>query len=271
MRLARLIWMGRVRITLIEKLESDLLQYIVDNHKQPGDRLASLDMLSDTLGISTGKLREQLEVARSLGLVEVKPRTGIRLAPYDFFPAVRLSLLYAVSQNPALFESFSDLRDTVESDFFEAAVAKLTPEDLSHLQDLVERAWAKLQGEPSHIPHKEHRQLHMTLFSQLANPFVQGLLEAYWEAYEAVGYTQLTEYEYLRTVWTYHENIVNAIIAGDIQKAHELQDEHIKLRPHQHKVSQRPAPAQQVSNRTEREISRPREIQEQPMKAAIYP
>jgi len=139
------------------------------------------------------------------------------------------------------------------------------------LQDLVERAWAKLQGEPSHIPHKEHRQLHMTLFSQLANPFVQGLLEAYWEAYEAVGYTQLTEYEYLRTVWTYHENIVNAIIVGDIQKAHELQDEHIKLRPHQHKVSQRPVPVPQVSNRAEREISRPREIQEQPMKAAIYP
>lgn len=150
--------------------------------------------------------------------------------------------------------------------FFEAAVTKLTPEDHIHLQDLVERAWAKLQGEPSHIPHKEHRQLHMTLFGRLANPFVQGLLQAYWEAYEAVGYTQLTEYEYLRTVWTYHENIVNAIIAGDIQKAHALQDEHIKLRPHQHKVAQRP-----VSPRTEREISRPKEIQEQPMKAAIYP
>lgn len=32
--------------TVIEKLESDLLQYIVESKKQPGERLSSLDELS---------------------------------------------------------------------------------------------------------------------------------------------------------------------------------------------------------------------------------
>jgi len=222
---------------VVEKLESDLMQHIVETKLQPGDRLSKLDELSDTLGISTGKLREQLEVARSLGLVEVKPKVGIRLAEFDFLPAVRFSLLYALSIEPALFEDFSRLRDNIEFGFFREGVALLTPEDHATLKTLIAQAWAKLNGQPIHIPHREHRELHMTFYHRLNNPFVLGLLEAYWEAYEAVGYTMLSEYDYLCRVWTYHENIINAIIENDIDLAYKLLVEHTQLRPHKQRHS----------------------------------
>ena len=74
--------------SLQDNLDSDLLRYILSKGCQPGDRLPSLEDLSTELKISTGKLREQLEVARALGLVEVRPRTGIRIAEYDFSIAV---------------------------------------------------------------------------------------------------------------------------------------------------------------------------------------
>jgi DNA-binding FadR family transcriptional regulator len=220
---------------VVEKLESDLLQYIVESKKQPGDRLSSLDELSAELKISTGKLREQLEVARSLGLVEVKPRTGIKLSPYDFFPAVRFSLLYALATDPSHFDEFSSLRDHIEFGYFEQAVNLLTEEDHKQLSALVRSAWSKLDGNPIHIPHKEHRELHMTIFRRLENPFVQGVLEAYWEAYEAVGFSVLSEYNYLRKVWTYHESIVDAIIDGRVDEAKKLLTEHTSLRPHTQK------------------------------------
>jgi DNA-binding FadR family transcriptional regulator len=220
---------------VVEKLESDLLQYIVESKLQPGSKLSSLDKISAELKISTGKLREQLEVARTLGLVEVKPKTGIKISVYDFFPAVRLSLLYALSTEASLFEEFSSLRDHIEFGYFEQAVDLLTAEDHQHLTDLVQNAWRKLDGNPIHIPHKEHRELHMTLFRRLENPFVQGVLEAYWEAYEAVGFSVLSEYNYLRTVWTYHESIVNAIIEGNVSEAKALLIKHTSLRPHTQK------------------------------------
>ena len=47
--------------------------------------------------------------------------------------------------------------------------------------------------------------------------FVKGLLEAYWEAYEAVGLSLFSDYYYLREVWTYHQGIVDAILAGDLR------------------------------------------------------
>ncbi len=45
-------------------------------------------------------------------------------------------------------------------------------EDHAELLDLVRRAFQKLDGSPVQIPHMEHRQLHLLLYSRLNNPFV---------------------------------------------------------------------------------------------------
>jgi len=209
--------------------DSDLINYIVEHDLQPGDQLPPLDKLSSELKISTGKLREQLEVARVMGFVEVKPRTGIRVIEFSFFPAVRFSLLYSLAHDRKQFESFSELRNHVEFAFFHEAVSLLTNEDCDHLKMLVERAWARLEGNPIRIPHPEHRDLHLTIFKRLDNPFVRGVLEAYWDAYESEGYSVFSDYDYLHEVWTYHEGIVNAIIAGDVDEAYRLLVQHTKL------------------------------------------
>ncbi len=89
----------------MRKHDSDLLNYIAENSASFAERQTQpLDQLSEHLGISTGKLREQLEVARAIGIVEVTPKTGIRLTEYNFTPAVRFSLLYALSQDHTLFD-----------------------------------------------------------------------------------------------------------------------------------------------------------------------
>ncbi len=209
--------------------QSDLLRYIASHDFQPGDRIPSLEELSLELKLSIGKLREQLEVARMLGLVDVKPRAGIRLEEYTFLPAVRLSLLYALANDRTYFQSFSALRTHLEAAFWHEAVALLTPADHAHLQNLVRHAWAKLDGQPIQIPHTEHRDLHLTIFGRLANPFVKGLLEAYWEAYEAVGLSVYSDYQYLREVWTYHARIVEALVAHNYDEGYRLLVEHTTL------------------------------------------
>ena len=213
----------------LDKLDSDLLRYISSNGHQPGDRLPALDDLSSQLGISVGKLREQLEGARILGLVEVRPRTGIKLEAYSFTPAVRASLLFALACNPQQFEKFSDLRNHIEFNYFYEATAKLTQEDLINLKNIVDSAKAKLQGKLILIPDIEHRELHLTLFKRLDNPFVIGLLESYWDAYDAVGLNVYADISYLTDVWRYHERIVEALLANDRDEAYCMLVQHTKL------------------------------------------
>ncbi len=207
---------------LVDKLDSELLRYIVASGRQPGEPLPSLERLSAELKLSIGKLREQLQVARALGFVEVRTNTGIRISEYSFLAAVRYSLLYALANDPSQFTAFGELRNHIEAAFWHEAVACLTPDDFAELRRLVAAAWEKLNGHPVQIPHAEHRSLHLTIFKHLDNAFVKGLLEAYWEAYEAVGLSVFSDYQYLREVWTYHEGIVNALEAGDPEEGHRL-------------------------------------------------
>jgi DNA-binding FadR family transcriptional regulator len=212
-------------------LDSDLLNYLVKHGFQPGDRLPSINELQETdhLGVSASKIREQLEVARALGLVEVRTKTGTRLQEYSFAPAVRLSLFFALSTNLHYFEQFSALRTHLEVAFWNEACALLTDEDTAEMRAYIEAARAKLNDRWIHIPYQEHRAFHMTVFRHLDNPFVKGLLEAYWDAYEAVEVNRYADYAYLQEVWNYHERILNAICAGDFEAAKTAFIEHTRL------------------------------------------
>lgn len=217
-----------------KSLDSDLLDYIVEQRCQQGDQLPPLNELSDTLGINVGKLREQLEVARSLGMVEVRPRTGVRLKAYDFLPAVRLSLLFAIAMDKTqYFETFTELRNHIEVAFWNEAAARLTPEDRAGLRALVNSAWAKLNNVPFiQIPHNEHRKFHMGIFARLENPFVIGLLEAYWEAYEAVELNTYADLHYWQEAWKYHERILEHIENEEYDAAKEAFIAHTRLLRH---------------------------------------
>jgi DNA-binding FadR family transcriptional regulator len=214
---------------MVSMIESDFLRYLLTQNCEPGARLPSLEEISAQTGISIGKLREQLEVARALGLVEVGPRRGIRCRSYEFLPAVRLSLMVALSLDRHAFRAFSALRMHLENAFWDEAVALLEDDDKAYLQELVSRARAKLNHDRIQIPHPEHRELHLAVFRRLDNPFVRGLLEAYWDAYEAVELNTYADYRYLQEVWIYHERIVAAICAGDIAGSKVLLAEHHHL------------------------------------------
>jgi len=213
-------------------LASEFLQYLAThkNGNDDPDRLPSLGDLSAQIGISVPKLREQMEAARHMGLVEARPRTGIRRKPYTF--SATPSLLYAVALDPANFRAFSELRNRLEAAFWTEAVQALTLEDHMELQTCVALAWEKLNGTPVRIPHPEHRKLHLAIFARLENPFVRGLIEAYWEAYEAVELDSYADYTYLQEVWGYHQRVVEAILQGDVEASRQTFIEHTGLLRH---------------------------------------
>lgn len=210
---------------------SEFLRYLA-SHEEIENGLPSLKKLSEELGVSVASLREQLEVARSLGLVEVRPRTGMRRKPYSFAPAVRQSLDYAIAVDKDHFLAFADLRQHIETAYWHEAVKTLTPEDHEILKQLLSRAWDKLHGSPIEIPHPEHRELHLTIYRRLDNPFVAGLLQSYWDAYEAVGLNFFTDYDYLTQVWTYHQKMVDAICTNDADAGYKALTEHTDLIHH---------------------------------------
>ena len=211
---------------------SEFLRYLAV-HEEAENKLPSLSDLSRELGLSVASLREQLEVARALGLVEVRPRLGTRRRTYSFTPAVRQSLRYALALNDEHFRKYSELRNHVEFAFWYEAVEKLTGGDKAELRAIVARAWEKLRRAQIQVPHEEHRNLHLLVYSRLENPFVTGILEAYWDAYESVGLNVFAGgYDYLQEVWQYHEQMVEGICNCDFEAGYEALVNHTDLLHH---------------------------------------
>ena len=203
-----------------------LLSYLATKAKNKETKVGTLNELSETLHLSTASLREQLEVARILGMVDIKPGKGISLNSFSLRPAIRYSVGYAIAIDPAEFFTFSDLRNHIEAAYWHQAVTLLTDQDFQKLEQIIQIANDKLEDVPIKIPHLEHRELHLILFSRLGNPFVNGILEAFWELYEVVGFDLYSDYVYLKEVWQYHEKIVDAIGRDDYDAGYRYLLEH---------------------------------------------
>jgi DNA-binding FadR family transcriptional regulator len=226
------IYMLRERVT---HDTSEFLRYLA-THPEAENGIPPLAGLSRELGLSLAALREQLEVARALGLVDVRPRTGTRRRPYSFTPAVRQSLMYALALQDSHFEKFAALRNHIEVAFWDEATRRLTDSDKAAMQALIAGARGKLTSPSVQVPHEEHRALHLLIFSRLENPFVTGILEAYWDMYEAVGLNLYSgDMAYLNEVWDYHARMVDCICAADYAGGREALVAHVGL------LMQRPA------------------------------
>jgi DNA-binding FadR family transcriptional regulator len=208
---------------------SEFMRYLASQPEADGG-LPSMPDLGRELGLGLPTVREQVQIARALGLVDVRPRTGTRRRPYSFTPAVSLSLTYAIALNDAYFDQFASLRNHLETVYWDEAVRRLTDEDKVGLRELIVRAREKLATSPPQVPHEEHRSLHLAIFARLDNPFVIGLLEAYWEMYEAVGLNLYSgDMNYLNEVWGYHARMVEGICSGDFDAGRRALIEHVDL------------------------------------------
>ncbi len=213
----------------LQKLQSKFLHYLIENNIQPGENLPPINNIAKELEMSPGKVRENLEVARQLGFVSVKPRVGIVRQPLRFAPSILQTMLFGLGTGEVEFSQLSQLRQIIEAGFWDEAVSQLQPEDITKLKSIIEEAWKKLRGTPVHVPNSEHRALHLLIFSRLQNPLVQGILSTYWDAYDASELTRFAKYQYWLDVWEYHERIVCSLEKKEFDKSKQLLIKHFAL------------------------------------------
>jgi len=209
-----------------------ILQYLIAEGPKEGQEAVKLPPLGDLakkLGVSRGKLREDLITAQAYGLIEMRPGDGTYIQPFDFYAAIRPAVLYSIACDKHNFDRFYRLRAQLELAFWEQAVTQLEQDDLDVLKQVVHQAEQKLSGQPIEIPHREHRELHLRIFSHLDNPFVVGLLQAYWDAYEAVELHRYFDLSYYQEMWSSHRLLVEALERHDYEASRNILQEHFRI------------------------------------------
>jgi len=228
-------------MTLQYPLLSEFLIYLASLPEDTNHKIPSLIQLSKQLGISVATLREQLEEARSLGLVEVRPKSGIKKLPYDFSTAIKPGLIYAVRAGSLSYHQFADLRRHLECAYFIEAAQTLTPADIERLTVLITCARAGFKTIPGRVPSQEHRDFHLTIYKNLKNEYLNGVLDAFWEVYHLSGMEIYPDVTYIDRVWQYHERIVDEIRSKNYSLGLSLLTEHMDLANQREKTIPRSA------------------------------
>ena len=207
---------------------SPILKFIADATRQD-EPIPSISELSSQLGISTASVREQLEVPKELGFVEVRTRTGIQKHNFCLTRPLTLSMTYGMRVDPELFHEYASIRRQLEIVYWYEACALLEKSHIQELQELVERANWKINQNPVVIPMMEHRKFHLTIYRPLNNRVLNSVLETYWDLYEDSRIYFYRNHEYLESVWSYHRQMLEAIASKAYEKGYEARVTHFDL------------------------------------------
>jgi len=218
-------------INQINKMKNSnlaLLSYLALNAKE-GKSIPSIAQLSEDLGLSTSAVREQLEVARQLELVEVKTKTGIQTTAFSAAPAICLAYRYGLEMQPELIWDLLSVRQHLELSFWQEAVVNLTKKDVDYLAEIVDIAFKKINNRPVIIPIEEHKEFHLAIYRPLGNSFLQSIMESYWNISIETGIHNLTDKTYLQNVWTYHQKMQQAIATKEYDLGYQALITHFEL------------------------------------------
>jgi DNA-binding FadR family transcriptional regulator len=208
---------------------SPFMKYLASIPAETACRLPPLTQLSKQLNISVASLREQMEVARIMGLIEVHPRTGIQKVKFSFTHTMVMGLMYGNEAGEESFQQISDLRKHIEAAYWQEAASQLTTTHLEQLNHIVSKAFQKLHSRPPQIPVEEHKAFHLVMYQKIDNPYVQGILESYWIIYELTGMAVYADLQYLEQVWLYHKRMVEALSKSEFEVGYRIFLEHIDL------------------------------------------
>ena len=108
--------------------KSDLLDYLAEAQRAKSP-IPSIAELSKVLGISVASVREQLEVARTLGFVDVKPKVGIQSRVFSMNQLLELGVTFGAKMRPDL-PSFAGFAEAPGNQLLVQAAPLLTSQDV---------------------------------------------------------------------------------------------------------------------------------------------
>ncbi|MBZ0294440.1 MAG: FCD domain-containing protein [Anaerolineae bacterium] len=194
-------------------------QYIIEESLQPGDQLPSEAQMVEELGVGRGSVREAIKILQSLGIVEIQRGNGLYLREYNFDPLLAI-LVYGMRYEPRMFNELGQIRIWIESSIMDEVVAKITPDDLAELEQIMADWEAEIRAQRP--PQASDEAFHAVLYRQVNNQTLNKLLQAFWLAFAELAdpdapFNEREQRIHLRD----HQAILDAIKAGDVALARQ--------------------------------------------------
>ena len=204
-------------------VQESLRDYIESNGLKAGDPLPPETFLAQQLGVGRNSVREAIKALESLGILETRRGVGVFVKEFSFQPLLD-NLAYGLGDSLRDIEELREIRRVLETGLIGKTIAQISEADIAELRAVTERMRQRAERNESFV--EEDQQFHELLFRCQNNRMLNGLIEVFWRAfYKASDFANLTNADPLST-WRDHHEIVEAIVARDVERARTRLDEH---------------------------------------------
>ncbi|KKO77485.1 GntR family transcriptional regulator [Corynebacterium minutissimum] len=195
-------------------------KFIQDNALKPGDTLPTESELCAELGFSRSSVREAIRILTTLDIVEVRHGTGTFVSGTSLKALVQGLIFRATldaDDNLETLRNVVEIRQAIDLAIGQEITTKPDPSKLDQLSAIVEKMSAKREQGLNFA--EEDREFHQVLLSEIDNPIIRELNDAFWQVHmNVIPLRKLEEpQDFSRTVRA-HQDIVDALQDNDLKK-----------------------------------------------------
>ncbi|MGM9967519.1 FadR/GntR family transcriptional regulator [uncultured Rummeliibacillus sp.] len=194
---------------IYEEVAEALHEMIRTGVLQPGDRLDSVQQLSENFQVSRSAIREALSALKAMGLVDIKQGEGTFVKSFDANQIV-FPLSTAILMNKEDISDLLEVRKIIEVGTVTAAARNRTKEDLNKMREILEEMKESPFNEE--LGEKVDFEFHTAISLASHNP----LLSIFLEQVSGLMFETMKE---TRRIWLYSKQTTRE----------KLFDEHMKI------------------------------------------
>ncbi|WP_434287092.1 GntR family transcriptional regulator [Celeribacter sp. SCSIO 80788] len=203
---------GRRQTTRAEELRRDLQALIVDGQLKPGDRLDETE-IATRFNVSRTPVREAIKALVATGLAEVRGRQGTMVTTLSI---------------PMLIEMF-DLMAALEGLCARLAARRATREEKDRMIGVQARLVAAFEENDPEDFYKINEEFHDLLYMAAHTHFLAGQTIALRLRLSPYRLQVTFQPGKMRATLSEHQEILDAIEAGDPERAMVAASEHVRL------------------------------------------
>ncbi len=197
--------------TLVERVYDTILDAICDGSLAAGTRVTQ-DDLAARLQVSRQPVMTALGILRQQGFLVEHGRRGLRVAPVD----------------RARFDAIYEFREAVEPLAAALAARRISAAQLGRARALVAEGKQVAAAGDAKATLQADVDFHSLIYEASGNPLIVESMQTHWQHLRRSMGEVLRRPRFTQKVWKEHAAIVEAIAAGDAQKAAHLIGTHVR-------------------------------------------
>ncbi|PRO41784.1 FadR/GntR family transcriptional regulator [Bacillus sp. LLTC93] len=215
---------------IYEEIADALVESIRTGELLPGEKLDSVQALSENFQVSRSAVREALSALKAIGLIEMKQGEGTYVKQFDPDQLTfSLSPAFLMKQHDVV--QLLEVRSIIETGVVKKAALLRTDDDLHHLRDALEQM--KLAEAHEEIGEEADLTFHLALAKASQNDLLKALMnqvsallvETMRETRKVVLFSRKAS---IRQLYNEHEQIYQAVVAKRPEEAERAMLTHLK-------------------------------------------